>query len=510
MPAKITREQFIQKAIELHGDLYDYSLVEYEGNSIKVKIGCKTHGVFEKSPGHHLRGQGCRICKGYVALSKESFVERSLAKHGDKYDYSQVDIKSKNQKVEIVCPSHGLFYQLPLNHIAGQGCPQCGQNSRAVSQRYSKDQFIEGAIIIHGNYYDYSELNYVNSQSKVKIGCPIHGFFNMKANSHANGQGCPKCGRISAREKIKLEYSEFLKRAIYVHGDKYKYEKDSYIDYTTKLNISCVEHGVFQQTPHSHISMSVGCPKCGIISAAKANEKGWGVVLDMFKSVHGSRYTYDDRTFVNVTSKMRIYCEEHGWFLQNPNLHYTGSGCKQCGYVETAEKTKINFESFLERSKKVHGERYQYDNNDWVDIFSPVTIICKKHGDFLQNPRNHYRGSGCPKCNSSRGESIIRAYLIERRVDFEEQKVFEGLIHRSPLKCDFFIPSLNAVIEYNGIQHYEPIEVFGGEKGHEDTRLRDEIKYSFLNRKGVHLIVVRYDIDSIEHLLDSELLRLSK
>ena len=509
MPKKLTKEEFITKAIEVHGDIYDYSSVVYTGNSKKVLITCKKHGPFEKSPSHHLRGQGCRICKGYVALTKETFTERSLLVHGTNYNYENVVIKSKNDKVSINCPHHGFFEQLPLNHISGQGCPKCAQYSRSVSQRYSQEQFIKTVKKIHGEKYDYSELEYINSQSKVKISCPIHGLFTMKANSHYNGQGCPKCGRQIANEKLKLNFSEFLIRAINIHGNKYIYDDKSYINYTAKFNIICKDHGVFRQTPHSHISMKAGCPNCGVISSAKSSEKGWDLVLDLFKTVHGSRYFYDQNSYVNVTSKMKIKCEDHGWFWQKPNLHYSGSGCKKCGNLETAEKSKINFKTFLERSKSIHGERYKYDQNSWVDIFSPMLISCIKHGDFIQNPRNHYRGSGCPKCNSSRGESIIRQYLTEKGINFIEQKIFDGLIHKSPLKCDFFIPSINTVIEYNGIQHYEPIEVFGGEKGYLLTVSRDNLKYEFLAKRDIKLLIIKYDspniIDDLDKIFMSEM-----
>jgi hypothetical protein len=153
----------------------------------------------------------------------------------------------------------------------------------------------------------------------------------------------------------------------------------------------------------------------------------------------------------------------------------------------------------------LHGDRYEYIQRDWKDIFSPIRIQCSKHGDFLQIPRDHYRGSGCPKCISSRGENTIRLILKELNIDFEEQKTFDDLIHRNKLKCDFFLPSLKTVIEYNGLQHYEPISVFGGLEGLKETQKRDVIKYDYLNSNEIRLIIIRYDIEDIENYLISEL-----
>jgi hypothetical protein len=127
MRIKKTTKEFIADAIEVHGNKYDYSKVNYESNSKKVVIICKEHGEFLKTPQVHIKGQGCRICNGYVALTQQSFIERSQNKHGELYDYSKTEVISKNDKVVIICNIHGVFEQLPGNHIKGQGCPSCAQ-----------------------------------------------------------------------------------------------------------------------------------------------------------------------------------------------------------------------------------------------------------------------------------------------------------------------------------------------------------------------------------------------
>lgn len=124
---------------------------------------------------------------------------------------------------------------------------------------------------------------------------------------------------------------------------------------------------------------------------------------------------------------------------------------------------------------------------------------------IFQSPRNHYRGSGCPKWNSSKGEGKIRHILTSLQIEFEEQKTFESLVHKNKLKCDFYLPKLNIVIEYNGIQHYEPISVFGGIEGLKESQKRDIIKYNFLKEKNIKLIIIRYNIDDIELYLTKRL-----
>jgi hypothetical protein len=505
MPAKKTTKEFISEAQKIFGAKYDYSKVVYKNSSDKVIIICPKHGEFLKAPQKHLTGQGCRVCSGYIKLDQKSFESRAKETHGDKYNYTKSVVKEKNDKVVIICKLHGEFRQLPGNHISGQGCPECGKLSRGASQRYSLKQFLFSVKRVHGNKYDYSKVKYFNSQTKIEVICPTHGSFMMKANSHANGQGCSVCGRIEANKNIALTYSEFLGRAAKTHGSRYIYDENSYKDFTTKMRIECSEHGWFKQKPHSHISMRTGCPKCGILQAAKSNEKGWGSVLNMFKEVHDDRYSYDESTYTDVSSKMKIKCYVHGWFSQKPYQHYSGSGCNKCAIIEVHEKQKIDFKEFKNRSQLKHGSRYNYSEGEYIDIFTPVKISCDKHGVFYQKPRDHYRGSGCPKCQSSRGENSVRLILQRLGIKFKEQKTFEGLKYRSKLKCDFYIPSSKTVIEYNGLQHYEPISVFGGLKGLQETQKRDVIKYDYLAKNNIKLIIVRYDKDDIELYLKEKL-----
>lgn len=505
MPAKKTTKEFISDAKKIFGDRYDYSKVQYSNGRDKVIIICPDHGEFLKSPQKHIAGQGCRECVGYVALTQESFLTRSTKKHGTQYNYSETVVVGKNDKVDIKCMVHGFFQQLPLNHVQGAGCPECAKLTRASSQSYTKDEFIKSVRLKHNNIYDYTDVNYKNSQTKVKINCSIHGGFMMKPNSHYNGQGCPKCGRISANKNIALDYLTFLERAEKIHQNRYEYFEESFSNYTSKMEIFCSEHGFFKQTPHTHVSMRAGCPKCGLIKSARSNQKGWESVLILFRDIHGDKYKYDESTYKDVSSKMKISCSIHGWFLQKPYQHYSGSGCNECAIIDVHNRQKIDFIEFKERSQREHGYRYEYFEEDYIDIFTPVKISCEKHGYFYQKPRDHYRGSGCPKCQSSRGENTVRLFLQELNIEFQEQKTFEGLEFKSKLKCDFYIPSVNTVIEFNGLQHYEPISIFGGLMGLQETQKRDIIKYNFLEQNNINLIVVRYDIEDIKHYLKEKI-----
>jgi hypothetical protein len=119
-----------------------------------------------------------------------------------------------------------------------------------------KEDFIDKSIKLHGDKYDYSNVNYINSRTKIDILCPKHVIFAQKPNSHLNGSGCPNC--VGVKKKV---LQEFINDAIKIHGDKYDYSNVNYINNSTKVAINCKKHGEFLQTPHIHLNGS-GCSIC--------------------------------------------------------------------------------------------------------------------------------------------------------------------------------------------------------------------------------------------------------
>ncbi len=134
---RLTTEEFISRARRVHGNRYDYALVEYSGTHIPVKIICREHGEFEQKPNNHLSGHGCKTC-GKLAfanttrLNTEQFIAKAKRVHGDKYDYSLVSYETHDLPVKIVCPTHGEFEQIPTRHLSGRGCRKCADDRRRV------------------------------------------------------------------------------------------------------------------------------------------------------------------------------------------------------------------------------------------------------------------------------------------------------------------------------------------------------------------------------------------
>ena len=216
MSKKLTTEEFIEKCITIHGNLYDYSMVTYTGGKNKIKIICQIHGIFEQKGNNHINlKQGCPHCKGGVKITREEFITKAKDIHGDKYDYSSLIYNGIHTRADIICPIHGIFTQIPANHInCGNGCPKCANEYTAKKQSLSHKAFIDSARKYHGDKYDYSLVEYKNGRKKVKIVCPIHGIFEQAASSHLMGCGCPHCAHTISKQEV--DFGDFI-RSIYHH-----------------------------------------------------------------------------------------------------------------------------------------------------------------------------------------------------------------------------------------------------------------------------------------------------
>lgn len=203
---KYNTEVFIEQARKVHKYKYDYSKVKYEGYDTNVCIICTKHGEFWQTPHNHLNGQNCPKCSHQsYANTLELFIEKARKVHGEKYDYSKVEYNGNKKKICIICHKHGEFWQKPNQHLNGQGCPDCACDflkNNADKMRKTKNDFIDEANKVHNNKYDYSKVMYKNNHTKVCIICPKHGEFWQTPINHLKNHGCPICNSSKLEEEI--------------------------------------------------------------------------------------------------------------------------------------------------------------------------------------------------------------------------------------------------------------------------------------------------------------------
>lgn len=301
--------------------------------------------------------------------------------------------------------------------------------------KYTTEEWVNTAKKIRGEKYDYSKVNYVNSSTKILIGCPIHGYFEVRPVEFLRGQGCPKCSHPSKKSNTK----EFIEKAKKIHGNKYDYSKTVYQGKDVPVTITCPVHGDFQQTPHNHL-----------------------------------------------------------------NNH----GCYQCGRERTKKAQFLTQEKFIEKAKLVHNNKYDYSKTNYERFNKPVIITCPIHGDFEQLPVNHLQGCGCQKCAYEKNMSeeklltVIKENFPKYNIihQYKPQWLKNGVGFQS---IDIFIDGLNIGIEYQGKQHFVPVTHYGGEEHYKVQRERDERKYNLCKKHGITLFYFSYEKRiSFENYLD--------
>jgi len=341
---KLTQKEVLERFKKVHGDEYDYSLVEYVEAHTNVKIICTKdgHGVFEQTPNNHYRGQGCPKCgdlkKSTSQLkSKEDFVKRAKEVHPNKnYGYEKVDYKGDRNKVIIVCPKHGDFKQMPNGHLQGKGCNDCADIVRADKKKVGIENFINRSNLIHNNFYGYEKVVYVNNRTDVIISCPVHGEFNQAPDGHLSGKGCEECGHLRTADKRRKPQEDFVEEAKILHRGIYTYEEVDYKSFHEKVLITCKIHGDFPQVPASHLAGN-GCPKC-----YNKNEGRLAIFLNEMAVVHRN-HKINNRYFDFYLPDYNLIIERDGEQHYFEPFMIVGSRMKSIeqNHQNDIEKTKL-------------------------------------------------------------------------------------------------------------------------------------------------------------------------
>ncbi len=445
-------EEFINKAIVIHGNKYDYSKTDYKKSFEKVIITCKAHGDFIQAPGKHLQKQGCPKCAGHEKINTIQFIEKANIIHKNKYDYTKVNYINSSTKIIIICRIHGEFKQVANSHIQGYGCPKCG-----IIRDPNVDEFITKANQKYCGLYDYSKINYINSHEKIIIICKTHGDFEQTPSDHLNSKyGCLKCSLILRGENKKKTTEDFILEAKKVHKNIYDYSKSIYTGCEDKLIIICPNHGEFEQQPKNHL-LGKGCLDCAREKLFNSRKDNITTFINKANIIHNNKYDYSLTEYFNSKIEIKIICKEHGVFTQIPSHHLQGQGCVKCSRILVSNKKKSNNDEFKKKSKLIFGDIYDYSKVDYIDTNTKVIIICKEHGNFLIRPNNHINSKqGCPKCQIKKQYSKMQIewlnfISIKDNINIQHaENDNEFLIPNTNYKADGYCKKTNTIFEFHG------------------------------------------------------------
>lgn len=301
----------------------------------------------------------------------------------------------------------------------------------------------------------------------------------------------------------KLTTEQFIEKAKSIHNNKYNYSKSIYTGRHNKLIITCPIHGDFSQEAGSHL-LGNGCPKCGRENTTKHQRKSLDQFIKDCRKTHGDKYDYSKVDYKGAKTKVCIICPIHGEFWQTPDDHINGKHeCPKCVH----KNDKYTLQEFINNSKQVHGNKYDYSKVNYINNFTKVEIICPEHGSFWQIPTNHIlKKCGCPYCKESKGEKFVYNILKKLNINFiREYEIPLPTSIRSSGKgyIDFYLPDFNIFIEYNGQQHYIPINIFGGKVQLNKQIERDNYVKNYCENNNIKLIELKYDLskEQIESIL---------
>lgn len=347
-----------------------------------------------------------------------------------------------------------------------------------------KNLFIKKAKEKHKNKYDYSKVIYKNNYTKVKILCPIHGLFYQTPKIHYN-HGCFKC---SILQKVKNDFKEL---AIKIHKNKYNYSKVKYINRYLKISIICSKHGEFKQSPKSHLK-GRGCPRC-YHESPRYNTKGIDKFIEQANLIHNFKFDYSQSKYINNKKKLTIICKTHGKFKLTPASHLNGANCPDCsGY------SKLNKKSFIKRARSVHGNKYNYSKVKYTKCYYKVSIICPKHGKFLQAAQDHLSGHGCAKCSRLISKSEIKWLNSIGVPNKPENRNVLIKINNKKYKVDGYYKGI--VYEFYGDFWHGNPKVFDSNKINKITKLKYGQMYTSTLKRELLIKQAGYKVISIwEH-----------
>lgn len=375
-----------------------------------------------------------------------------------------------------------------------------------MPKRKTLEEFLTDAKIVHGNKYDYSQVTeYVNNRVPVTIVCNTCGKpFPQAPHLHLMGHGCPHCAN-----NIQLTTEEFIRRAKAVWGDRYTYEKSVYTTSKAKVVVTCPIHGDFDTIAYDFLK-GHGCPDCGIEKVKQKRRISQDEFIAQCKATHGDYYDYSQTVYQGKRKKVTIICRKHGPFEQWPTNHMYGQGCPLCKFEEASVRNAKSKEQFIKEACKVHGNRYDYSKVVYINNKTNVTVICPDHGPFEVMPQDHIqKKNGCPKCQTSKGETAIHVWLDAHCIKHDWHKPIRtpmAIGKRKKFVADFYIESLNMIIEYNGEQHYRAKKEWGGDKQLKWQQARDAALRRYCETEGIRLLEIPYtDFDRIDEILDHEL-----
>ena len=369
-----------------------------------------------------------------------------------------------------------------------------------MSKKKTNEEYIREVSIKNPNVEVIGE--YINAKTHILHRCKIHNVeWLATPGLILQGCGCGQCkidkDIINAQSKRKT-HQQYL---IEIINNNIPIEPlEEYVDGKTNIRHRCKICKYEWSTKPSNVLYGYGCPICGIQKNRAVRMKTHNeYVIELFEKNSNIEAI---EQYNGAHNPIKHYCKTHNVeFYVRPSDALKGCGCKKC-YSEKLHNSNVKPHNQYEKElidKNINVRVLE----TYVNAITPITHKCLScEYEWPASPNNILRGSGCPVCNESHGEKLITSWLNNHKIKFIPQYRFSDCKDKHTLPFDFYLVDYNACIEFQGEQHYRPIDFFGGYVQFEAYQLHDQIKKDYCKNNNIPLLRIKYD-ENIEDKLNN-------
>ena len=511
-----TNEEFIDLLKKSNPNIKP--LEKYINNNTKLKCLCLIcNHEWAVRPNELLNGKQCTNCSGHKKKTPIEFKKEIKQLTNDEYLVLEDYVNSSTK----ILFKHNIescgyeWYTKPNTFLNGCRCPKCAKennakNAKSRAKRKTHEQFLNEVFDLVNNEYSVIS-NYISAKEKITFlhndcGCE----FTIMPSSFLKGQRCPLCTMQKVKQEKSKGIENFRQEIFDLVGNEYTLIDDEYKNAHTKVRFIHNEcNKEFLMTPNTFLAGN-RCPHCRYIKKGIKSRKTHEQFITDVKNLKGDEYSVLGK-YVKCDVKIQMRHNKCGRdFEIFPSWFLSGYGCTHCTNEEILKNKTKTQEEFEQEVKEITNNNYSVVG-EYINTKTKITLKHNSCGTLFDIAPTIFLNTKarCPICTTnSNGEASIRQYLNSVEIDYENHKTFPDLFGTGGghLSYDFYIPSLNILIEYQGKQHDTPIEYFGGEEQFKIQQIHDGIKRSYAKEHNIKLLEIWYwDFDNIEDILKNEL-----
>jgi hypothetical protein len=432
--------------------------------------------------------------------TKEEYVEQLKIKNP--YVELVGDYIDDHTKVQHRCNKHNVLWDIsPNKALQGRGCKTCGREKYRDKRGKPESQYIEELAIRNPTIKLRGE--YMGTNTPVEHYCETHNIlFNIRPGDALYGKGCRMCKSDKLREKLLKPEEEYIKELAEKNPNAKLVGEYRGIDVATD-HLCLIHNIVWTALPHN-VLYGKGCSQCRSEKIRTRLLKPLDEYVDALAKENPDLELIGE--YINYNTPTEHHCHKHDVsFDISPMCALLGHGCYRCTSEKCRDNRLKSEEQYIVELREKHPKIVlcsEYVGGNINTLHECLVCGC----EWMPRPSNLLTGHGCPECSESKGEQQVSLWLKNKGFVYVPQKKFDDCCDKRPLPFDFYLPEQNICIEYQGKQHYEAIEYFGGEASFLYTKYHDGIKEDYCLSKKITLICIPYWEDVNEYLNENLLI----